>query len=223
MACRRLYIDANISLWLCNSNFQPQNCHSQVGSNNLTEFSNVTVDTNITRVAPSPSLFSPSPSISLNRPLPSPSHSPSHSPSPSPSPSHSHSPSHSPSPLSNRRSPSYSPSPLSNRPSPSPPHSSKTLRASLQNQTNTSETNETSPLPTSIEFTGLHALWIIMFVLVIVAYILRKKGVKIGLERRPRRSKSWPMTGGVKTNSVERSRSSPGTKVEFDSINSIEL
>jgi hypothetical protein len=211
MACRRLYIDANISLWLCNSNFQPQNCHSQVGSNNLTELSNVTVDTNITRVAPSPSLFSPSPSISPNRPPPSPSHSPSPSISPNrplPSPSH---------------SPSHSPSPLSNRPSPSPPHSSKTLRASLQNQTNTSETNETSPLPTSIEFTGLHALWIIMFVLVIVAYILRKKGVKIGLARRPRRSKSWPQTGGVKTNSVERSRSSPGTKVEFDSINSIEL
>ena len=221
MACRRLYIDANISLWLCNSNFQPQNCHSQVGSNNLTELSNVTVDTNITRVAPSPSLFSPSPS-------PNPSPSPSNSPNrPLPSPSPSHSPSHSPSPLSNRpspsHSPSHSPSPLSNRPSPSPAHSSKTLRASLQNQTNTSETNETSPLPTSIEFTGLHALWIIMFVLVIVAYILRKKGVKIGLARRPRRSKSWPMTGGVKTNSVERSRSSPGTKVEFDSINSIEL
>jgi len=190
--CRRLYIAANISLWLCNSNFQPKHCEDDNGTRNatvfvdslnITELLNITTNTTtVTTTLPR----APSPWL------------PSQSPPPTPSPS-----------------------PLVQSPSPRP--SSITLRASVHtNHTNhTTQRNTTSS--NQPDFTGLHALWSLVPIVLVVVVILRKKGVQVGYWKKPIRSQSWPTTGTTKANSHDRSQSTPSTKIEFDSIHTIEL
>ena len=209
--CKRLYIAANISLWLCNSNFQPKNCHLTndnftkiqnttvfVETLNVTELFNVTA--NITELfnttANVTKLFNTTESLNVTKAN-----------------------------VTNGTLP-QSPSPKPQSPSPRP--FSVTLGASVHknqttqtNQTNT--TQKTQTLSPKNDLIVLHALWSLIPIFAVVAYIMRKRGVKVGYWKKPIRSKSWPMTDIAKTNSSFRSRSTPGTKTEFDSIYTIEV
>ena len=201
--CRRLYLAANISLWLCNSDFQPKKCGIVLNETvNVPQLFNRT--TNATNIS------TPSPQNA-----PSPQHAPSqHAPSQNaPSPQHA--------PSQNAPSPLLSPSSFPVAPVAPVAPTPTFLRASVHgNQTNqTNQPNQT----TGSHNHSLHALWGLVPIVALVVFILRKKGVKVGYWKKPIRSNSWPVTSRIKTTSQDRSRSTPSTKDEFDSINTIEF
>jgi len=228
--CIRLFVSTTLSLWLCDPDFQPQHSNPDaLADGNVTVVQNgtsVLVALNATQTPNSTAAQTPNSTAAqtpnstatlnvtriqnmteaLNQ-----THNVTTfvSASPSPRPT--------------------SPSPLSKAPSPSLDDVDTLLRAVVRgNQTNATTKQSENARPTTFQndISGLHALWVLVLFLIGVAYVVRKKGVRVGFwkSNRPRRSKSWSVGIPKPTTIVaERSRSTPGTKTEFDSINTIEL
>ena len=226
--CSRLYLSLNLSLWLCSPDVQPMNCN--VPSRTTLNYTNESILLNESLTNRSILIGLNNTVLKHNRTFITPSPSPRNTPGPSPR--------NAPSPSSKSiisPSPRNAPSPSSKSitsPSPSDEiysvdnQADKTLLLSRHSKNNTNETAQDEIAAEVHEnLSGLHALWGLLVVLIIFLFILRKKGVRVGFwkSKRPSRSKSWPAMDKRETVWGQRSRSSHGTKTEFDSINSIEL